>query len=80
MVGSNIIKIQCKEIRSKTPKKSFECKRCEEPGDVFELWFHTVRWFRDGHGNTQNPSKFIKGFNRQNKLRESRCLLWNSIS
>ena len=34
------------EIRSKTPKKSFECKRCVELGDmVMNFDSPIVRWF-----------------------------------
>ncbi|CAH8262909.1 unnamed protein product [Arabidopsis lyrata] len=44
------------DIRSETPNKSFECRSCEEPGDV-DMNFDSpaVRWFQDRHGIPKTP-------------------------
>ncbi|KAG7619127.1 Methyl-CpG DNA binding [Arabidopsis suecica] len=44
------------EIRSKTLEKFFECKRCEEPGDmVMNFDSLTMRWFQDEHSIPKTP-------------------------
>ncbi|XP_006299386.2 methyl-CpG-binding domain-containing protein 3 isoform X2 [Capsella rubella] len=49
------------EIRSKSPHTCFECKSCEELGDVHvDVDSPNVRWFLDQHGIPKTP----KGWKR----------------